>query len=185
MLIVISFYLSVQERGIENFLRIVTPLEHERYILDLWQRSQQKIGRWMQGQMLLGLLVGVLVYLGLTVLQVKYALLLAILTAMFELIPVFGPIMAAIPAIAVASIQGPFLALLVTGLYIIIQQLENHLIYPLVVRKTVGVPPLLVVLSLIVGGTLGGFFGIILAVPIASILVELLDDLAKRKHATK
>src|SRR3989338_9198575 len=149
LLIVISFYLSVQEHGIENFLRIITPLEHEDYILNLWQRSQRKIGRWLQGQALLGVLVGVIVFLGLTILNVEYALLLAILTAIFEVIPVFGPIMAAIPAIAVASIQSPFLGLMVLGFYVIVQQFENHLIYPLVVRKTIGVPPLLVVLSLV------------------------------------
>ena len=182
LLIVISFYLSVQEHGIENFLRIVTPLKREEYILDLWRRSQRKIGRWLQGQLLLGALVGIIVFLGLTILDVKYAILLAILTAVFEIIPVFGPIMAAIPAVAVAFIQKPFLALVVLLLYVLVQQFENHLIYPLVVRKTVGVPPLLVVISLVVGGTLGGFFGIILAVPVVAVLVEFLNDVAERKQ---
>src|SRR3989344_3258526 len=105
LLIVISFYLSVQDHGIENFLRIVTPLEHEAYILDLWKRSQRKIGRWLQGQILLGILVGVIVFLGLTIMEVKYALLLSILAMIFEVIPVFGPIMAAIPSIAIAFVQ--------------------------------------------------------------------------------
>lgn len=185
LLIVISFYLSVQEHGIENFLRIITPLEHEAYMLDLWKRSQRKIGRWLQGQILLGVLVGVVVFLGLTILNVKYALLLSILSMIFEVIPVFGPIMAAIPAIAIAFIQNPSLGLMVLGLYVIVQQFENHLIYPLVVRKTIGVPPLLVVISLIVGGTLGGFYGIVLAVPAAAVLVEFLNDVALRRHRTK
>ncbi len=182
LLIVISFYLSVQEHGIENFLRIITPLKHEDYILDLWSRSQRKIGRWMQGQMLLGALVGVIVFLGLTILDVKYAILLAILTAVFEIIPVIGPIMAAIPAVAIAWIQSPFLGLLVLLLYVLVQQFENHLIYPLVVRKTVGVPPLLAVISLVVGAQLGGVVGIILSVPIAAVLVEYLNDIALRKQ---
>jgi len=181
LLIVISFYLSVQERGIENFLRIITPREHEAYILDLWKRSQGKIGRWIQGQLLLGVLVGVIVYLGLTIMGVEYALLLAILSAIFELIPVFGPVMAAIPAIAIASIQSPSTGVMVLLLYVIVQQFENHLIYPLVVRKTVGVPPLLVIISLVVGGKLGGFMGIVLAVPIAAVLVEFLKDLESNK----
>lgn len=185
LLIVISFYLSVQEHGIENFLRIITPLENEDYILSLWQRSQRKIGRWLQGQILLGVLVGVIVFLGLTILDVKYALLLAILSAIFEIIPVFGPVMAAIPAVAIASIQSPILGLMVLGLYIVVQQFENHLIYPLVVKKTIGVPPLLVVLSLVIGGTLGGFYGIVLAVPAAAVLVEFLNDVASRKVRVK
>lgn len=182
LLIVISFYLSVQEHGIENFLRIVTPLEYESYILDLWQRAQRKIGRWLQGQILLGVLIGIMVFLMLTILNVKHAALLAILSAIFELIPVFGPIMAAIPAIVIAALQSPLLGLMVAGLYVLVQQIENHLIYPLVVRKTVGVPPLLAILSLIVGAKLGGFFGIMLSVPIAAILVEFLNDLSAKKY---
>ncbi|MBI4059733.1 AI-2E family transporter [Candidatus Giovannonibacteria bacterium] len=182
LIIVISFYLSVQEHGIENFLRIVTPREYESYVLDLWSRSRRKIGWWLQGQFLLGILVGVLVFLGLTILGVKYALLLAILTAIFEVIPVFGPVMAAIPAVGMALVQKPVLGLSVLILYVIVQQFENHLIYPLVVRKTIGVPPLLVVLALVVGGTLGGFFGLLLSVPIAAVLVEIINDVARRKE---
>jgi predicted PurR-regulated permease PerM len=182
LIIVISFYLSVQERGIENFLRIIAPKEYEKYIIDLWARSRKKIGKWFQGQLLLGLLVGILVFLGLTILRVKYALLLAILSAIFELIPIFGPIMAAIPAIAVAFLQSPSLALAVLVLYVIIQQFENHLIYPVVVRSSTGVPPILVILALIIGGKLGGFFGILLAVPLAAVLVEIMNDIASKKE---
>lgn len=185
LVLVISFYLSVQERGIENFLRIVTPSKHERYVLDLWERSQRKISLWMQGQLLLGLLIGVLTYLGLTILGVPYALLLAVISGLFEIIPVFGPIMGATPAVLVAFAQGgATLGFMVVGFYIIIQQFENHLIYPLVVRKVTGVPPLLVIISLIVGWKLAGFMGVLLAVPISSALVEFASDLEKRKQPT-
>ena len=185
LMIVISFYLAVQEKGIEKFLRVVTPLRHEEYILGLWKRSQQKIGKWLQGQILLGLLVGIFVFLGLTILGVKYALLLAILSAVFEIIPVFGPVMAAIPAIAVAAIQAPILGLSTLGLYVIVQQFENHLIYPLVVRKTIGVPPLLVIIAIFVGGKLAGIYGIILSVPLAAVLIEFVNDLEERKRRSK
>ena len=136
----------------------------------------------MQGQILLGILVGVLVFLGLTILQVKYALLLAILSAIFELIPIFGPILAAIPAIAIAFLQGPSSALAVLILYVIIQQFENHLIYPVVVKKATGVPPILVILALIIGGKLGGFLGILLSVPLATVLMEIMNDIASKKE---
>ncbi|MBI2108911.1 MAG: AI-2E family transporter [Parcubacteria group bacterium] len=181
LIIVISFYLSVQEKGIENFLRLVTPLSQEKYIIGLWQRSQMKIGRWMQGQLLLGLIVGVLVYLGLTILGVPYALLLAVLAALFEIIPLFGPILASIPAIALGFTNGASLGLMVIGLYVIIQQFENHLIYPLVVRKVVGVSPILVIIALVVGAQLAGFLGILLAVPVAAAIVEFVDDIQRKK----
>ena len=180
--VVISFYLTAQEDGIADVLRIVTPKEYEEYALDLWARSQRKIGRWLQGQLLLGLLVGVLVFIMLTVLRVEHAFLFAVLSALFELIPYFGPVMAAIPAIAVTAIKDPFLGLLVAGIYFLVQQMENHLIYPQVVRKTVGVHPLLAIIALLVGGTVAGAIGIIIAIPLAVVLVEYLNDVVKRKR---
>jgi predicted PurR-regulated permease PerM len=185
LIAVLSFYLAVQEAGVEKFLRIVTPISRERYILDLWKRTQKKIGLWMQGQLVLALLVGVLVFLGLTVLGVQNALLFAVLAALLEIIPLFGPIIAAIPAVASSySDGGASAGLLVVGLYLIIHQFENHLIYPLVVTKIVGVPPILVILSLLIGWKLAGFLGIVLSVPASVILVELLDDVARRKIAS-
>lgn len=182
LIIVLSFYLAVQEFGIANFLRIITPVTHEKYVVGLWKRSQTKIGLWMQGQLLLGLLIGVLVYLGLTILGIKFAFLFALLAAMMELIPLFGPIIAAIPAIIVGFVDGgATLGLLVTGFYIIIQQFENHLIYPLVVKKVVGVPPLLVILALIIGAELAGFLGLILSVPIAAAIMEYVHDIEADK----
>lgn len=183
MVIIISFYLAVQENGISNFLKLVAPIKHQGYIIDLWRRSQVKIGQWFQGQLLLGLIIGVLVYLGLTILQIPYAFLLAILAAMFELIPVFGPILAAIPAIALGFMSGGLtLGFMTAAFYLIIQQFENNLIYPLVVRKVVGVPPLLVILALIVGGKLAGFMGVILSAPMAAALIEFTNDVAKDKR---
>ena len=181
IILVLSFYLAVQDRGIENFLRIIVPLRHEAYILDLWRRSQYKIGQWMKGQLLLGLIVGVLVYLGLTILGVPYALVLAILAALFELIPYFGPILSAIPAILLAFTVSPTIGLMTIGLYIIIQQFENHLIYPLVVKNIVGVPAIIVIIALLVGGQLAGFLGIILAVPLATVIMELAHDAERKK----
>jgi predicted PurR-regulated permease PerM len=183
LIVVFSFYLAVQETGIDDFLRIITPAKHQKYIIGLWKRSQNKIGLWMQGQLVLALVIGVLTYLGLTIFGVPYALLLAILAAMFELIPIFGPILAAIPAVIIAFASGgASLGAFVIGLYVIIQQFENHLIYPLVVKKVVGVPPLLVILALIIGAKLAGFLGIILSVPVAAAVQELVADIQKGKE---
>ncbi|HEY4511134.1 MAG TPA: AI-2E family transporter [Candidatus Paceibacterota bacterium] len=184
LIIVFSFYFAVQETGVDDFLRVVTPVRHQGYVLGLWKRSQEKIGKWMQGQLVLGLIVGVLLYLGLVILGVPYAFLLAVLAAVFELIPVFGQILAAIPAIAVAYGSGGVgTASLVIGLYVIVQQFESSLIYPLVVKKVVGVPPLLVILALIIGAKLAGFLGVLLSVPIAAAIQEFIGDVEKRKEA--
>ncbi len=184
LIVVISFYLTVQENGIEKFLRIVTPIHHEKYAVELWKKTQNKIGLWMQGQIVLMLLVGVLVYLALTVLGVQNALLFAFLAGLMELIPLFGPVISAIPVVvAVYATGGVSFALVIVGVYLIIHQFENHLIYPLVVTKIVGVPPILVILSLIIGFELAGFLGILLSVPVAATLVEFVEDLQRDKIA--
>ncbi|MBU1046796.1 AI-2E family transporter [Patescibacteria group bacterium] len=182
LILVFSFYFAVQEYGIVNFLKIITPLKQESYVIDLWRRSQLKIGLWMQGQLLLALLIGVFVYLGLMILGIRYALLLALVSAFAELIPLFGPILAAIPAILIAFADGgTTMGLIVLGFFVIIQQFENHLIYPLVVKKVVGVPPLMVIIALMVGAKLAGFLGILIAVPIAAVMMEFFNDVEKGK----
>ena len=184
LIIVLSFYLAVQDDGVGKFLKIITPWKHENYVVGLWKRSQRKIGRWMQGQLLLAVIVMVLVYLGLLLIGLEHALLLAVLSGVFEIIPLFGPVLAAIPAVLVAFASGgTTLCLIVIGLYLIIQQFENHLIYPLVVKKVVGVPPMISIIALLVGAKLAGFLGMIIAVPLVAILMELLEDMERSKLA--
>ncbi len=185
LMVVMSFYLAVEEDGVGKFLKMITPLKHEKYVINLWKRSQRKIGLWMQGQLILAVIVGMLVYLGLTLLGIPNALLLAFLAASFEIIPLFGPILASIPAIAISFVSGGFTsAALVGGLYIIVHQFENQLIYPLVVKKVVGVSPIVSILALVAGWQLAGFFGLILAVPIAAVMIEFFDDLERDKIET-
>ncbi len=184
LIVVFSFYFAVVETGVDDFLRIVTPRQHRAYVLDLWKRSQHKIGLWMQGQLLLAVIIGVLVYLMLLILQVPHALVLAIIAALFELIPVFGPILAAVPAVIIAIVSGgPVWGLVIAGVYFLIQMFENHLIYPLVVTRVVGVPPLLVILALIIGGELAGLLGVILSIPVAATLQELVRDVESGRFA--
>ncbi len=183
LIVVLSFYLVVQEDGLGKLLEVIVPVRHEKYVLGLWRRAQKKIGLWLQGQLLLGVVVAFLVYLGLTIIGVPNALLLAVLAGLFELIPIFGPIISAIPAIFSAySALGMTEALVVIALYLFIQQLENHVIYPMVVKKVVGVPPLVSILAILIGGQLAGFLGIVISVPVAVVVMEILSDLEQTKH---
>ena len=186
IILVFSFYFAVIDTGVDDFLRLITPRGYQSYVLNLWRRSQHKIGLWMQGQILLGLLMGVLVYLGLVIFGVPHALVLAVITAFAELIPVFGIIFAGATAVAVAfAAGGVSLGLIILAFYTIAQQFESNLIYPLVVTRIVGIPPLLVILALIIGAQLWGFLGIILSVPIAATLRELARDYEARELPSK
>ena len=181
-ILIISFYLSVTKNGIQNFLGSIVPEKYEEYTINLWKRSEVKVGRWLQGQLLLGLVMGLVVYVGLSLMGVKYALIFALLAAVLEIVPIVGPVLAAIPAVFLAFFQSPSLGLWVILFYILVQQLENHLLVPVVLGKTTGLNPVVVIISLLVGQQLAGIPGMILSVPVATVIVEMLDDLAKHKE---
>ncbi len=185
IVIIVSFYLSIKEDGIENFLRIIIPGKKEEYIVNLWKRTERKIGLWLQGQMLLGLIIGVLTYLGLTIIGVKYSLVLSLITAIFLLVP-FGIFIALAIATVFAYINGGVtVAVLTALLYLILHQFENYLIAPLIVKKIIGISSLMVILAVLVGASLAGVWGVILAVPFAVALFEVFDDIEKKKILTR
>lgn len=173
---VLSFYLALQENGVRKFLQFITPKQYEDHILDLWQRSQKKLGNWLQGQLLLGFIIGVLVFIALSILGIPYAPILALLAAIFELVPVAGPIIAAIPAVLLAFLISPIKGILTLVVYFIIQQTENHIIVPNVMKKAVGLNPVVIIIALLVGAKLGGIIGMLLAVPTAAVLMEILRE---------
>ncbi len=182
LIVVLSFYLVVQEDGVENFLRLITPANRHEYAINLWGRARRKIGSWLQGQILLGVIVGVLVYLTLAVVGIPHALVLAVLAGVFELIPVFGPVISSVPAILIAfTDQGIGTGFLLIGLYLIIYQFESQLFYPLVVKKIVGISPIIVILALVIGAKLAGILGALIAVPLSAALMEYVHDVEKRK----
>lgn len=181
LIVLISFYLSIQEKGIQNFLRIILPIEHEEYAVDLWERSQKKIALWMKGQMLLGVLIFILTYLMLSLLGIQYALLLAIIAGIMELIP-YGILISLIPAVYFSYLSaGLSSALMVSGAYIILHQFEVFLFSPLVIKSVVGLSPLVVIIAALIGFELGGFWGLVLAIPVAVFIMELMSDFEKKK----
>jgi predicted PurR-regulated permease PerM len=183
LIIVLSFYFAVQDDGLDNFLKFITPPKHHDYMLNLWKRAQAKIGRWLQGQILLSVIAGVMVYVVLSVLNIPYALLLALLAGVLELIPVFGSILAAIPAVIIAFIDsGTTLAFLTIVAYIIVNQLQGNIIYPMVVQKVLGVPPLVIILAIIAGSQLAGFLGVLISVPVAAAVQEWVADIQREKQ---
>lgn len=180
---VLAFYLALEERGVHKFLRLITPKIYEEYVEDLWVRAQKKIGLWMQGQLLLSLLVALLVYVPMLILGMPYSALLAILAFVGELIPMVGLTLATVPALFLSYTHGGASLLGITaGIYFVISQLENHVLYPRVMNKLVGVPSVIIIIAVVVGAKFAGIWGVVLAVPLASILMELASDLEKRKN---
>ena len=184
-ILIISFYLSVTKKGIEGFLGSIVPEKYENYAIGLWKRAEYKVGLWLQGQLLIGLIMGLIVYVGLSLMGIKFALILGFLAAIFEIVPIVGPVLAAIPAIFLAFLLSPAMGLWVIVFYVVVQQLENHILVPVVLGKTVGLNPVIVIIALLIGQSLAGIPGMILSVPIATIIVEMMDDFSKHKDSRR
>ncbi|MBU1178408.1 AI-2E family transporter [Patescibacteria group bacterium] len=178
---VLSFYFTVQEDSLKKFVRSLIPMKHRPYVDSLVGRVQKQIGYWLRGQIMLGLVVGIMLYIGLSLLGVKYALILAILGGLLEIVPYLGPIISAVPAIFLAFTQRPILALFVLILYIVVQQLENHILVPKVMQRVVGLNPLITIIVILVGVKVAGILGGILAVPIATAIQVFLSDIFELK----
>lgn len=173
---VLTFYLTVEEQGFRKFLRAITShKEHER--LDRTVSTiQQRLGVWLRGQLLLTLIIGAASYIGLLIVGVKFAVVLALIAGVTEFIPIAGPILGAVPAVVVGFNQSPTTALIVILLYILIQQLENHIIVPRVMSRVTGLNPAVVIIVMLVAAKLAGFAGIILAIPVTIIGQVLVQE---------
>lgn len=172
----ITFYFLLERRHLRDFLvAIFGGLSGDRVFAVLLQ-IEKRLGAWVLGQLCLMLFIGVLVYGGLFFLRVEYALPLAILAGLLEIVPTIGPTVSAIPAVLVAFGNSPILALSVVALYVIVQQIENNLLVPLVMKRSVGLPPVLTILALMIGGRFGGITGAVLAVPVLLAIQEIVSS---------
>lgn len=177
---VLTFYMLLERDKLDKLLAQFFIGKEER-IARTTRRIEEKLGSWMRGQIVLTLIIGTASYIGLTILGLPYALPLAILAGILEIIPVIGPIISAIPAILIAYLISPVSALSVALLYLVIQQLENHLIVPQVMKKAVGLNPLAVIIAVAIGGRLLGIPGALLAVPITVVAQIITEDLINAK----
>ncbi len=183
LVLVLAFYLVVEEDAARSFFRSFAPMEYQPYLTQAMAKIQEKLGFWLRGQLVLAFIIFCAVYVGLLALGVPYALLLAVIAGVCEIVPYIGPIFALVPAAIVGFAQAPILGLLVVILYATIQQVENHFLVPQVMRKVAGLNPLVCIIALMVGLKLAGPIGAILAIPCAIMLVVLLEDLFAARQA--
>lgn len=163
---IFTFYLLLERRHMRVFLKNFLGEDIKEKIVNIVLQMESRLGYWLRAQVALGVIIGVLSYFGLRFLQIDFALPLAIVAGILEVIPIIGPLISAVPAVLVALGVSPWLALSVAALYFIIQQLENNFIVPLVMRQAVGIPPIVSILGILIGGRIAGMAGVILAIPI-------------------
>lgn len=165
-LLVFTFYLLMERRNLKHHLRVAFGSDGEARAEKFVDDIERELGRWIRGQLFNMTLVGILCYSGLRLLGVEFALPLAILAGLFEIIPNMGPIVSMIPAIILALATAPTVALGVAALYFAVQQLQAQIITPKVMQQAVGFNPLVTMLGLMGGFALGGLAGAILALPV-------------------
>src|SRR5262245_56964801 len=167
-LLILTFYLLVDSASLFVAFARLFPRDARPRVLDVSNKISTKVSAWLRGQLILASIIGSSAALGLWLFGVPYFYVLALIAAIGETIPVVGPVLSAIPAILVALAVSPQKALFVALFWILQQQIENHLLVPKIMQKQVGVSPVVVIVALLIGGTLLGPIGALLAVPTAA-----------------
>jgi predicted PurR-regulated permease PerM len=180
LLTVVFFWLTEHAR-LQRYALAFVPAERRKRAHHVWNAAETRLGMWVRGQLILMATIGVATSIAYTLLGVPASLLLGLFAALAEAIPIVGPLLGAIPAVLVAATVSPQLALVVAGVYIVIQLIEGNVLVPLVMRNTIGISPFLVILSVLIGGAAGGFAGALLAVPIAAAGEVLIEGLQARE----
>ena len=162
---VFTFYLLLVHKSAIKFIASPFSGKQEKKVSSAISKVEAGLGSWVRGQIALSFIVGILIFIGLTILQIPFALPLALVAGLLEIVPIVGPIVSSIPAILVGLTISPLIGLAIAALFFIVQQLENHLIVPVVMSKAVGLQPPVVILALLIGAKLAGIGGAVLAVP--------------------
>ena len=177
----ISFLLALNDKGVEEFLIFFIPLKNQDEFRRFLVISQKKIRGWFKARLLAALIVGILVYICLLAVGIKYRVIIAVISALFEFVPLIGPWVAGIFGVILATFQSLKLGLLVLILYFIIQQIENHIFMPLLMKKVIGISPVLTIVVLLIGAKLGGFLGVLISIPLTAIIVEFVNNYRKSR----
>ena len=185
VVLVITFYMTIEESAIKRVLTYLLPDKYQPFTVQLINKIQRKIGDWLKGQLILSLILGVLVYVGLLILGVNYALILGVVAAFGEFVPYLGPVLAAIPSVFLAFTQSPIKALFVLIFYIIIQQIENQILVPKVMQKAVGLNPIVSIVALLIGAKVAGLVGVVLAIPVATAISVVVKEFWATKESVE
>ena len=175
---IIAFYLLVDLPRLRRVMLGLIPKQSEREVLVVARRLNSAIGGFFRGQLLVALIVGVMVSIGLFVIDLPFWILVGMVAGLFNIIPLIGPWIGAIPGIVIAlTTRDVTTAVWVAVIMLVAQQIDNHFISPMVMQRAVKLHPAAVMMALLAGGTIGGFFGLLLAVPTAAVLKIIIGHL--------
>jgi predicted PurR-regulated permease PerM len=180
-LLTLVFFWLLEHARIQRYVLAYLPADRRAGARDAWNEIETRLGLWVRGQLILMAAIGIATGVAYSLLGVPGALLLALIAALTEAIPIVGPLLGAIPAVLVAATVSPELALVVALIYLALQFIEGNVLVPMVMRNTIGISPLLVLVSLLVGAAVAGLVGAFLAVPIAASVEIVIARLQARE----
>lgn len=169
-ILVVTFYLLLERKNLDDYLLVLFGQGEEQKAKKFVDQVESNLGSWVRGELTLMLIIGVMTFIGLTLLGIPYALPLSILAGLLEIVPTIGPVISSVPGVLIGLTISPVMALATAALYFLVQQTENSLIVPKVMQKATGINPLFTIIVLAIGFKLAGVSGAILAVPILIVL---------------
>lgn len=175
----LAFFMSLQRQFLEKLLINIAHPKYHSYLLNLASQVKRRVNRWFIARLVGVIFVTILTFIVFTLLNIKYALILSLLFGIFDFVPIIGPIIAGIIIVSIIMLDSFPQALVVLIILVIIQQLENILLFPFLFKKFIDLPPVLVLIALGIGATLGGVLGAILSIPLIGIIFEIIKDYLK------
>ena len=180
LLVLVFFWLTERPR-LQRYALAFLPAHRRAGTRDAWNEVETRLGLWVRGQLLLMVTIGIATGVAYSLLGLPAALLLALIAALTEIVPIVGPLIGAVPAVLIASTVSPETVLLTVGIYVLLQLIEGNVLVPIIMRNSVGLSPFLVLVSLLVGGAVAGILGAIVAVPIVAGITVVLGRLQDRE----
>lgn len=177
---VFTFYFVKDKEYYKKSLIFLIPRKYRDEVVIIFRKINSVLGNFIRGQLIVASFIGIATWIGLLILKIRFSLVIGILAGIFSIIPYFGPIIGIIPALLFALIDKPIKVLWVIILFILIQQFEGDILSPKIVGKSVGLHPVTVMISLIIGGSILGIIGMLLAVPIVATLKIITNSVIDR-----
>ncbi len=178
----LAIFLSIEEKGVEKVVGLLSPKKYESYVLGLWEKCQIKISRWFGTRILLCTFVGFCTFVACYILNIKYAVSFGLMAGILDIIPIIGPIIAGAIIMIFCALESWVKALFILVIFILIQQIEGNILTPILTKKFIGLPAVLVLVALMIGGRLWGVLGAILAIPLFGLVYEFMKDFLKKKR---
>jgi predicted PurR-regulated permease PerM len=181
----LAIFLSLEEKAVEKTLLLLFPRKYEVHALNVWQRVQTKVAGWFGARILACLFVGIMTFTACKILAIKYALSFGLLAGITSIVPVIGALVAGAVIVLFSLLDSWAKAIFILIIFILIHQIEGNIVTPLLSKKFIGLPPVVVLLALLIGGQLWGIMGALLAIPLFGILFEFVKEFLKKKRDEK